>query len=107
MAKLAEDEAHAAMKAEEARRLEQYEEAREHVGEERAEAIEAAMEAHGGEVPVAMLDGMSEGEVKDVIAAAEAEAERVNPRPRTLNHEPWTTDPKFFNRQIAVPCPIP
>ena len=57
-----------------ARKLELYEEHREHDAEEKAEKIEEEMEAHGGLLPVQELDGMSEAEVKDMVAAAQAAA---------------------------------
>ena len=40
------------------------------------EAIEKEMEEHGGVVPVGKLDEMSEAHVKDLVAAAEAQAKQ-------------------------------
>ena len=75
MKKLAEDEAHAKMKAEEARKIEEYEEHREEDAAEKAAEIEKAMEDHNGEVPVDALNKMSEEQVKDIAVAAAADAD--------------------------------
>ena len=73
-AALAEHEAEALEKEEEAEKLHEYESNREHAAADKASEIEAAMEASGGEVPKDMLDSMPSEEVKDVVRAADAEA---------------------------------
>ena len=63
------------------------------------------MEAHGGLLPVQELDGMSEAEVKDVVAAAQAaakaEALAVEEERRRVEAMPDGPEKEAAMRQLA------